>query len=847
MQERFKKMLQSVEMKDHPANLFCLAVLAVISSGQSPRTVNESGPSIQSAVALANTVECAGSYLVARWFFTSKRASKTLDLVVLRVVYACSKSRDLSIPDIIEVLHLSITVVKAIDYADRQTWTANNAGKLTKLVEKRLLDDSSVREQLLSLLLAAGRDCKNNDALRDTEAALFSIECFTLSVVTSATMRQTLLYLLSTNALTEPIRQFLDLKNEALPKGVAHEHTDICPFHLLERQMLLRQKICALFLKASFFSQLDSLSLDSSTAVALLDKSTSLNNRPTLCQPYGLKCHSHKTAPISLFEAGSTPCAMASSEQWRAHIQNDLAQNAKHQHQRIIRTMGDVCRDLERRCDEVEGPLRNEQAKSAQLHNQLDESKLRITELESHSHEQSLVLDGIEQEKCELAAHLRGVENERADLCSQVEKSREELSKTTQDAQDADRNAMKEKRELELAHMAAIAEKDEDLELQYRKELASRARIKELEADVADLQAKASVNEEQIARLETTITEQQTALSEANALLNAKQQIVDLQQQTSNRLEADKHDLESEVKGLSNDCQALRTEAEEGAAAFKDLSAKLDRIRCKYEADLAAQSHKFNQLRQSSDDKHRELQTLLEEQSEKAIDAAELQKSRVMQLQKEVSDGQHKYGTSTVSNISTTQLAESRVSLEERENELEEAQGLNEQVIAFWSKQRRRNPTAEQRVDTPRGSKDDSHGHSPYHKGPTMRFPRASPDHKRSTTTRHVESTVQARNRPRPFIGTPKSATSNKARPMRRPLRDLDLALNNISPTRNTSPKPAPTRLPEQYGRDENINSEMAEASFCDSDFFASTDQQLIADNHGGASRLGTDDTTAEF
>ena len=189
------------------------------------------------------------------------------------------------------------------------------------------------------------------------------------------------------------------------------------------------------------------------------------------------------------------------------------------------------------------------------------------------------------------------------------------------------------------------------------------------------------------------------------------------------------------------------------------------------------------------------------------------------------------------------QLAKSKADLEDRENELEEAQALNDQVMAFWSKQRRRNAAAEEPLE----QRGFTTHRIPHQKHTSIRFPKESPEHKRSRTARPSSSSVLGRNKARMSTVPASSVRCNKATPMRRPLADVDAGLQTqltISPTRSSPHKRASVQSLDENHLDENMQPGMAEGSLCDSDFFASTDQQLIANIHEHAR---FDEDTTEF
>lgn len=410
-----------------------------------------------------------------------------------------------------------------------------------------LLDESSVREHLLSFLQAADAGFNNGGDLGDIEAAIALVESFSTCVMDSAPLRQKILYLISTNTLAGPLRLFLATDEDTLLKCASGDHKEICPNAFAERRVLLRQKICMMFLKTACFSPHDSLSLDPSVASALLDKTMCLKGAHTVCQRYHNINRSWRPASFPIFETGGTPSTVAGSNDWRAHVKSSLTQNAEHQYQTIVRTMGDACRELERRCHEVEGPLREEETKSTRLHNELAASRLRVSELTSRNEEQSLILEGIDQENSELRARLNDLESERDDLSAQTGSLHVKLDQAVEQANNAEQVRSKEVRELELGHAAASAEKDEILEAQFHKEQALVAQIHELEADVAKLRANASASEEEVMRLEVVVTEQRTVLNGVNFSIGEHQDTISRQKEQVDRLEVGKRDLQTEV------------------------------------------------------------------------------------------------------------------------------------------------------------------------------------------------------------------------------------------------------------------------------------------------------------
>lgn len=106
-------------LDDHMGSLLCLATFARIASAR--RQVDPLPAWLQNV----------------RHFFGPKRGTKTLDLVVLRVVLACSAScNGLSTADTVESVRLAVEVCDSVEPEQRESWLRSNAARIAKLCEK---------------------------------------------------------------------------------------------------------------------------------------------------------------------------------------------------------------------------------------------------------------------------------------------------------------------------------------------------------------------------------------------------------------------------------------------------------------------------------------------------------------------------------------------------------------------------------------------------------------------------------------------------------------------------------------------------------------------------------------
>lgn len=132
------QLTKALKMADgHFTDVLCLAVLSRLASRATSRC-----SSLQStSTSDQSPADVQQIFHSARQFFTAKRAHKTLDLVVLRVILICSRNCPLSPVDAIESLKLSEEIFDNIDGNEKESWVCKNGVKTKKLYEKILRQD----------------------------------------------------------------------------------------------------------------------------------------------------------------------------------------------------------------------------------------------------------------------------------------------------------------------------------------------------------------------------------------------------------------------------------------------------------------------------------------------------------------------------------------------------------------------------------------------------------------------------------------------------------------------------------------------------------------------------------
>lgn len=342
----------------------------------------------------------------------------------------------------------------------------------------------------------------------------------------TAVLRQAILYSLSTNGLSELLHRFLDFKF-TVPTIDLHEQLEACPHSYYQTKSDLHQRICNLFLKTALYSSQDEVSIDALIATVLLDKQMSLSSLSRRCKSYTSRDLAPVVTRAPLQEAGATPLEGIGSRGWRSALYKDISKAAESQHQSIVRMVGEICQDLELRCDNSEQPLREEQSRSVNLDEKLKASETKVLELESQAHERISMLDGLEAEKTRLVEQAQVAEQRLKSLSSTHELLHQELVREQKEAADAAVAAQERITRQELAHLAIVIGKDEMYEEQKLALATLEDRIRRFADELNQMHVQEENDKEIIKSLEIMVHEKSEALELVTGLAVSRQTEID--------------------------------------------------------------------------------------------------------------------------------------------------------------------------------------------------------------------------------------------------------------------------------------------------------------------------------
>ena len=624
LQDEMQALVRRLSLEEHLANLLCLAVLAKLSSIAPPL---DGRPSILKEQNVTS----------APHFFTAKHAQKTLNLIVLKTISICSGSSIMSLEMSLDCLKLIDEIAGAVEPAERQAWFAGNLGKTRKLYEKVLRSDIDQELRCAALnvlatfigdqpipgelmptfedkLLAPGvlalspaaipkilRQANSNQvtqimkaimsiacnneslsrlSLTEIDNASFLFNAFISIVEQSPSFGDVLL----DPALNEDFLLAMDQTISYTPANICtptmHSPHDPCPRQVIEGLHRTREKATALLLRCALLSRqrpnakcqpylLRLLEVQSKSSATVPSCEASLKPSTTLC------------TRISLIDAQGKPRDGSVSHGWKETLIEQMSRDFSSRYEAIIATVGNVCRDLELRCNEVERPLREEQERSTNLQSQVDGYQDLVLKLSDEVQSRMSTIEESKAENDHLHKQLNSKEGRLKDVSSRLEGIQEEFKKAIVEAQRAAEAAAESSRERDLAYLATLKSRDKMYEKQTTELATARTRMAASEADRNEASEQVTEKAEQIRDMASTIVGLRTKLADIEATTTVK---------------------DSEIASLKQSQQRSMTEKDEAGSIAREASSRKDSAIATLQSNLESAKSETVDLQLKFDD-----------------------------------------------------------------------------------------------------------------------------------------------------------------------------------------------------------------------------------------------------
>ena len=256
-----------------------------------------------------------------------------------------------------------------------------------------------------------------------------------------------------------------------------HNNLEVCPLSYHEAQAQLHQSLALMVLESALATQSGG-QFDPAMMTLLLKKQCPhFQAQPEPVECVQRRSRSLQMPKISLFEAVSTPRVESVSLNWRDSLVRELSRDADCRYEGVVRMVGEICRDLESRCNDSERPLREEHLKSRDLQARLENAERDKGDLELQTRNQQSICITLQIERDCLAKKFEVAE-------IQMEELGTRLNNTNREAECAAQTAIERTRQQDIAYLATITGKDEIFEEQSLKLARAEQRVQLLEDEL---------------------------------------------------------------------------------------------------------------------------------------------------------------------------------------------------------------------------------------------------------------------------------------------------------------------------------------------------------------------------
>lgn len=375
---------------------------------------------------------------------------------------------------------------------------------------------------------------------------------------------------------------FTAISNEASLHNFLHQDlccTDCgsgqyCDSILTERRRSLGSKLTSLFLKTILLNRSEMTSSLENVALLMLEKSCNLASQSFQC-PDKLYRSANATSNAHLLSRGPFPLEVQAGGYWKDTIRAHVQAEASHRQNAMVQLLGDICQDLEQRCQSAEEPFRQEQQKTEKLQKEVSEAGRENSDLRGQLVERDMLLESLESTKTEAEERLRSVQLENEQLLISIDGLERVL------------------REVSAATEAEIKRINDASEV---KEIGLRAELAAKDSATADLESQIEQAERQSANLKVELVSSQHRVSELEdgyrileVDLHAYAQKLELGNKST-------MELETNLRKAQEDCETLSLALHDSKTRYDEACYRFDEQCSRHRSDLENVKIEIEQL-----------------------------------------------------------------------------------------------------------------------------------------------------------------------------------------------------------------------------------------------------------
>jgi chromosome segregation ATPase len=281
---------------------------------------------------------------------------------------------------------------------------------------------------------------------------------------------------------------------------------------------------------------------------------------------------------VSLFQQKSTPHTGQHLQNWRGRLKSELESQGFYQRDIIMRSVAQICQDLEARCDTVEEPLRREREKSQELQQQVAELRERVASLEVQAADDRFHSEGLEDEKLIIS-------DERDSLSAKLKQLEATTSEIIRKADNVLIKAHEDFNAKELELRSTLITYEESIRAHDKETEAQNGTLDRLREDL-----------EHVQNQRTSLSEQHTILQHqlcnVEQKLNSERETVRTQSGQIAQLKTRNLELEHQVQGTETKLKATAVQLNDLLVNHRELIQSSDEayrnLDHKYTRDMEA-------------------------------------------------------------------------------------------------------------------------------------------------------------------------------------------------------------------------------------------------------------------
>ncbi|KAM0718301.1 hypothetical protein Q7P37_006633 [Cladosporium fusiforme] len=537
----------TIGQEDQCLTLYCLAIMKAIV------TAADEDPSFSAVTSYETQELLASTPNSPRWkpkgmqqYFTGGKAQKTLHLIVLRVLWASRATEGDTIEQTVECLGLANELIMFLPEATREAWCNDNPIIVRKLQEKACQVGLDARVQLPAFAFICSL-CRSKNIPETMVDQLAVMLCQTVNLTGQLSLGpepsiKWFAALLNGVQLAETFGSITSFAARATPADVVrHSETVISIVEYLSKSLKVHEPVvdgalAALSsaavaqhltsLKRTLSSDLISGEMEAGTCTAAVMSGrksmghavTNLFLSAALAADHSQTDVASEIYPLliethALTVATGSPCVHVITQSrlqhkkeasvptdlscpgadWQDALAMHLHNKVQQDHSALSAVFSNACADLERRCSEVEAPLREEQEKRKELQNEYDNLYRAYTSLEDSKNRVEMRADALDAEKGECVRDLEQSRDENDGLLRRIDELEASLRRNQRQAQEQLEEMKRDFANDEMIHAANLAQSEE--------------RLEELEAKLSSVQTERDNKEANAAHLQSELAD----------------------------------------------------------------------------------------------------------------------------------------------------------------------------------------------------------------------------------------------------------------------------------------------------------------------------------------------------